>query len=103
MKKVNIVLATMAIAFSSTSFADLRVTNSQNGAWVKVTENGQPAVNATVSIENFPQVSKTFQTDEDGRVFIPLSLNNSRSLKYKAVTEEGNVHSRFAFHTDKKR
>lgn len=103
MKRVSIVLATMAIAFSSASFADIQVTSTQNGAWVKVTDNGQPAANAMVTIENLPQVRKSFQTDENGRVYIPLSLNKSSSLKFKAVTEEGNVHSRFAFHGDRRR
>lgn len=103
MKKVNIVLTSLMLAFSSTSFADIRVTNTQNGAWVKVTDSGQPAANATVSLVNLPQVRQTYQTDENGRVFVPISLNNSRSIKFKAVTEEGNTYSRFAFHGDKRR
>lgn len=103
MKKVHIALATMVIAFSSTSFADIRVTDSPNGAWVKVTDNGQPVANATVSLENYPQVRQTFKTGESGRVFIPISVTNSRSIKFRAVTEEGMVYSRYAFHSDKKR
>lgn len=103
MRKTHIILAAMAIAFSSASLADLRVSSMSNGAWVKVTENGQPAANATVSLVNVPQVRQTFQTSENGRVFLPISLNNSRSIKFKAVTEDGNVYSRFAFHSDKKR
>ncbi|MCW8327657.1 hypothetical protein MD588_02460 [Photobacterium sp. SDRW27] len=103
MKKLHFVLATAVLTFSATSSADIRVTDTQNGAWVKVTDNGQPAVNATVSLENYPQVGQTFQTGENGRVFIPISVNNSRSIKFKAVTQEGIVYSRFAFHSDSKR
>lgn len=103
MKKVNIVLSSIMIAFSSMSFADISITDTQNGAWVTVTDGGQPSANATVSIENQPQVRSTFQTDDSGRVFVPLSLNHSRSVKYKAVTEDGNEYSRFAFHGVQKR
>jgi len=103
MKKSNIVLSSVMIAFSSMSFADISISDTQNGAWVKVTDNGQPSANAVVSIENQPQVRSTYQTDDSGRVFIPLSLNSSRSIKYKAVTEDGNEFNRYAFHGVQKR
>lgn len=102
MRKTHLVLAAMAMTFSSVSLADLRVSSMSHGAWVTVTEQGHPAANATVSLVNVPQVRQTFQTDENGRVFLPISINNSRSIKFKAVTEEGNVYSRFAFHSDKR-
>lgn len=100
MKKSNVVLSTLLIAFSSVSFAGISVTDSNNGAWLTVTDKGQPAVNAMVSVENLPQIQSTFQTDSHGRVFVPLSLNRSTSVKYKAVTEDGQAFSRFAFHSD---
>lgn len=103
MKKVNIALSSVLIAFSSMSFADISISDTQNGAWVKVTDNGQPSANAVVSVENQPQVKGTYQTDDSGRVFIPLSLNSSRSVKYKAVTEDGSEFNRFAFHGVQKR
>lgn len=98
MKKVSIALASLMMGFSAMSYADIQVTDTQNGAWVTVTDGGQPSVNAVVSVVNQPQASNTFRTDESGRVFIPLSLNHSRSVKYKAVTESGGEYSRFAFH-----
>ncbi|MCG7587071.1 hypothetical protein [Photobacterium sp. OFAV2-7] len=103
MKKVNIALSSVLIAFSSMSFADISISDTQNGAWVKVTDNGQPSANAVVSVENQSQVKGTYQTDDSGRVFIPLSLNSSKSVKYKAVTEDGNEFNRFAFHGVQKR
>lgn len=103
MEKVNVVLSSIMIAFSSISLADISVSDTQSGAWVTVTENGQPAANATVSLKNLPHNRNTFQTNEKGRVFVPLSLNHSRSIKYVAVTEDGNKYSRYAFHGEHKR
>ncbi|MDO6496777.1 hypothetical protein [Photobacterium sanguinicancri] len=98
MKKSNIVLASMLIAFSSMSFAGLKVVDSQNGAWVTVTDNGKPVADAVVSATNVPQSKSEFKTNEKGRVFIPLTMNHSKSVKFKAVTPEGKEMSRFAFH-----
>ncbi|UXI02450.1 hypothetical protein [Photobacterium sp. TY1-4] len=98
MKKVSIALASLLMGFSALSYADIQVTDTQNGAWVTVTDGGQPSANAVVSVVNQPQAQNSFRTDDSGRVFIPLSLNHSRSVKYSAVTESGNEYSRFAFH-----
>ncbi|MGF1885932.1 hypothetical protein L4D13_07290 [Photobacterium profundum] len=98
MKKSNIVIATMLIAFSSMSFAGLKVVDSPNGAWVTVTDNGKPVENAAVSAVNVPQSKAEFKTNDKGCVFVPLAINQSRSVKYKAVTQEGKEFSRFAFH-----
>ncbi|MEJ2763818.1 hypothetical protein VV869_07530 [Photobacterium sp. MCCC 1A19761] len=103
MKKAQLVLAAAAVAMSTSAFADIKISDRENGAWVTVTHQGAPAANATVSVVNLPQVRQKYQTDENGRVFLPISVTNSRSVKYRAVTQEGNVYSKFAFHSDKKR
>ncbi|AJR06353.1 hypothetical protein C9J03_13380 [Photobacterium gaetbulicola] len=102
MSSLKVLTATAVIVMSSSAFADIRVADTHNGAWVTVTENGQPAANATVSVANVPQQRQSYKTDENGRVFIPLTLENSRSIKYKATTEGGKQSSRFAFHSTNK-
>ncbi|UTV28817.1 DUF4198 domain-containing protein [Photobacterium atrarenae] len=103
MNKVQLVLAAATVTMSSAAFADIKISDRENGAWVTVTHEGAPAANATVSIVNLPQVRQKYKTDENGRVFLPISVTNSRSVKFRAVTQEGNVYSKFAFHADKKR
>ena len=102
MSSLKVLTVTAVIAMSTSAFADIRVADTHNGAWVTVTENGQPAANASVSVANVPQQKKSYTTDEKGRVFIPLTLENSRSIKYKAKTESGRESSRFAFHSTNK-
>ncbi|KLV04578.1 MULTISPECIES: hypothetical protein [Photobacterium] len=99
MSSLKVITASAVLIMSSSAMADIRVADTQNGAWVTVTENGQPAANASVSVANVPQQRKMYKTDENGRVFIPLSLQSSRSVKYKATTEDGKQSSRFAFHS----
>lgn len=99
MSSLKVMTATAAILLSTSALADIRVADTHNGAWVTVTENGQPAANASVSVANVPQQRKTYQTDEKGRVFIPLTIEQSRSIKYKAKTESGRESSRYAFHS----
>ncbi|OAN11247.1 hypothetical protein A3K86_20025 [Photobacterium jeanii] len=102
MSSLKVIAASAVLVMSSSAFADIRVSSNANGAWVTVTENGQPAPNAEVTVANVPQSRGTFKTDETGRVFIPLTLHNSRSVKYKAKTESGKESSRFAFHSTNK-
>ena len=102
MLNLKVLTTAAVILMSSSAFADIRVADTHNGAWVTVTDNGQPAANATVSVANVPQQRGTYKTDENGRVFIPLTLENSRSIKYKATTEDGKKSSRFAFHSTNK-
>ncbi|QUJ69289.1 hypothetical protein KDD30_21195 (plasmid) [Photobacterium sp. GJ3] len=97
MTSFKVLTATAVLLMSTSALADIRVTDTNNGAWVTVTENGQPAANASVSVANVPQQRKTFTTDERGRVFIPLQLNASRSVKFEATTENGQKSSRYAF------
>lgn len=103
MKKVSLTLAAVLLSVSSLSYADIQVTDSENGAWIKVTENGKPAVNSVISVENQPQSLSSFNTDETGRVFIPLAMNHSSSVKFKAVTTDGNEYTRTAFHSVNKK
>ncbi|OLQ72899.1 hypothetical protein BIT28_06865 [Photobacterium proteolyticum] len=98
MKKKILTLSTVLAVFSSFSFADISIADSNSGAWVTVSDSGKPSVNATVTVENQPQIKEIFKTNENGRVFVPLSINHSTSIKYKAVTEDGKTFSRFAFH-----
>ncbi|MGF1727132.1 hypothetical protein [Photobacterium nomapromontoriensis] len=102
MSSFKVLTTAAVILMSSSAIADIRVADTHNGAWVTVTENGQPAANASVSVANLPQQRKSYKTDEHGRVFIPLTLQNSRSIKYKATTESGKRSSRFAFHSTNK-
>ena len=102
MSSLKVLTASAVILMSTSAIADIRVADTQNGAWVTVTENGQPAANAQVSIANVPQQRQTYTTDDKGRVFIPLTLENSRSIKYKAKTESGRESSRYAFHSTNK-
>ncbi|MGF1687220.1 DUF4198 domain-containing protein [Photobacterium japonica] len=102
MLNLKVLTTAAVILMSSSAFADIRVADTHNGAWVTVTNNGQPAANASVSVANVPQQRQTYQTDENGRVFIPLTLENSRSIKYKATTKDGKTSSRFAFHSTNK-
>lgn len=74
MLNLKVLTTTAVILMSSSAFADIRVADTHNGAWVTVTDNGQPAANATVSVANVPQQRGTYKTDENGRVFIPLTL-----------------------------
>ncbi|OAN11246.1 hypothetical protein A3K86_20020 [Photobacterium jeanii] len=98
----KVIAASAVLVISSSAFADIRVTDTHNGAWVTVMENGKPAANAEVTVANVPQSRGTYTTDERGRVFVPLTLENSRSIKYKAKTESGKESSRFAFHSSNK-
>ena len=102
MLNLKVLTTAAVILMSSSAFADIRVADTHNGAWVTVTNNGQPAANASVSVANVPQQRKTYKTDENGRVFIPLTLENSRSIKYRATTKDGKTSSRFAFHSTNK-
>ncbi|KXI21687.1 transthyretin-like family protein [Photobacterium sanguinicancri] len=102
MSSLRVMTATAVLLMSSSAFADIRVADTHNGAWVTITENGQPAANAKVSVANVPQQRESYTTDERGRVFIPLTLESSRSIKYKATTESGKKSSRFAFHSTNK-
>ncbi|EAS44310.1 hypothetical protein C9J48_05410 [Photobacterium profundum] len=102
MSSLKVITATAVILMSTSVLADIRVADTHNGAWITVTENGAPAANASVSVANVPQQKQSYQTDENGRVFIPLTLENSRSVKYKATTETGKKSSRFAFHSTNK-
>ena len=64
---LKVLTATAVIVMSSSAFADIRVADTHNGAWVTVTENGQPAANATVSVANVPQQRQSYKTDANGR------------------------------------
>ncbi|MGF1727135.1 hypothetical protein [Photobacterium nomapromontoriensis] len=99
MIKLQLLTAASTILVSSYALANIHVADTHNGAWVTVTNNGQPAANSSVSITNVPQHREMYKTDKNGRVFIPITLENSQSIKYKATNEYGEESSRFYFHS----
>ncbi len=103
MKLFNITVSIVCLAFSTMSLADMKIVNTTNGAWVTTSEHGMPAANSEVTVKNIPQSRGTYITNENGRVFIPLSLKNSRSVKYNAVTENGTEYNRYLFHSESER
>lgn len=97
------IIASGLILLSGTALADIRIADTHNGAWVSVSHDGSPIQGAQVTVKNVPQQKSTYITDKNGRVFIPLTLENSRSIKYE-VTKPGakSSESRFAFHSTNK-
>nr|WP_086940842.1 carboxypeptidase regulatory-like domain-containing protein [Thaumasiovibrio occultus] len=92
----TITLSAMILA-STAAFADIRVTDDHTGLWVKVEDSaGQPDAGAKVMITNLPQNRTVYTTNDSGRVFIPISLPSSRSVKLEAVTSDGEELSRYA-------
>ncbi len=98
MKKLNVSISTLLVLFSAASFADINIVDTKNGSWVTVSKNGAAEENALVTTPKLSQLNQSFSTDENGRVFIPLPLNSSRSIQYKVVTVDGAEFSRSAFH-----
>lgn len=103
MTMIKSVFASTLLLLSGTALADIKVVDSQNGAWVSVSHNGSPIQGAQVSVKNVPQQRETYITDKSGRAFIPLTLESSRSVKYQVLKPGSDkVESRYAFHTSNK-
>ena len=103
MRIVSTIIATTIVLLSGAALADIRVADTHNGAWVTVTHDGSPIERAQVSVKNVPQQKKTYITNERGRVFVPLTLENSRSIKYIVKKPNSKSYeSRFAFHATNK-
>ncbi|WP_413113331.1 hypothetical protein [Thaumasiovibrio sp. DFM-14] len=99
MLTVKTITAAALIILSGSALADIRVIDTENGAWITVKDSaGNPESGATVRITNVPQERETYMTDENGRVYVPISLERSRSIKYEATTDDGKKQSRYAFH-----
>lgn len=97
------IIASGLLLLSGTALADIRIADTHNGAWVSVSHNGSPIQGAEVTVKNVPQQKSTYITDESGRVFVPLTLENSRSIKYQVVKPGAkSPESRFAFHSSNK-
>ena len=92
-------IAALMMSASSMTLADIRVIDSQAGSWVRVTEQGHPAANARVSVNNKSNRGRVFTTNERGEVFIPLYTRHSQVLEYSVLTENGNEYSETALHT----
>lgn len=95
----QIAIAALMVSASSVTLADIRVIDTQAGSWVRVTEQGQPAANARVSVNNKSNRGRVFITNERGEVFIPLYTRHSQVLHYSVLTENGNEYSETALHT----
>ncbi|MDD1830223.1 hypothetical protein LRP52_49805 [Photobacterium sp. ZSDE20] len=96
----SIALSTLLIASASASAVELQLRDTQNGIYVKATEQSEPASGLTVNVANVPQLNDaSFTTDERGRVFIPLTLNSSRSVKVEASDMGQSVASTTIFHS----
>lgn len=92
-----IVISALLATSMSTSAIELELTDSNNGIYAKTTEGSKPVSGAIVNVSNVPQLNdKLFTTDERGRVFIPLSLNASRSVRVE--TSDMNVDTIFHGH-----
>ena len=97
----SIALSTLLVASMSASAVELNITDASSGIHVKATEQSAPAAGLTVSVTNVPQLNgASFTTDERGRVFIPLSLNASRSVNIVASDDmDMSVASTTVFHS----
>ncbi|MGF1701150.1 hypothetical protein L4D09_12705 [Photobacterium makurazakiensis] len=102
MKNIIPTIILTAMFIPSLVSAQIRVADTHNGVWVSVYENNEPVSNVSVTIANVPQVKESYITNSKGKVFIPMTLESSRSLKYKATTANGNTYSRYAFHSTNK-
>ena len=97
----SIALSTLLVASMSASAVDLNITDASSGIHVKATKQSAPAAGLMVSVTNVPQLNGvSFMTDERGRVFIPLSLNASRSVNIVATDDmDMSVASTTVFHS----
>lgn len=102
MSVIKVLTASAVILLSFSALADVRIVDTHNGAWVMVRDNGQPVSNANVNLVNVPQQHGSYKTDDNGQVFIPITLENSRSVKYQVTTKEGANQYRYAFHSSSK-
>ena len=97
----SIALSTLLVASMSASAVELNITDSASGIHVKATGQSGPEAGLTVNVTNVPQLNgASFTTDERGRVFIPLSLNASRSVNIVASDDmDMSVASTTVFHS----
>ncbi|MDD1782392.1 hypothetical protein LRP49_14565 [Enterovibrio sp. ZSDZ35] len=72
--------ASAAVAMPSHNL-DLDVTPANGGAWVKLTQNGQPVSGASVNDK--------FMTADNGRVFVYVDSEPARSVEIIAITPDG--------------
>ena len=95
----TIALSTLLLAsLSAMAGVQLKLIDSANGVYVKATELSRPVSGLDIKVENVPQLNGvSFSTDKRGRVFIPLSLNASRSVKVEAIDMGEKVVSRNIF------
>ncbi|WEM44310.1 hypothetical protein PTW35_23800 (plasmid) [Photobacterium sp. DA100] len=103
MATIKTVIASGLLLLSGTALADIKIADTHSGAWISVSHDGSPIKGAEVTVKNVPQQKSTFSTNENGRVFIPLTLENSRSIKYEVIKPGTNTtETRIAFHSSNK-
>ncbi|KXF81416.1 hypothetical protein [Enterovibrio coralii] len=76
--------ASAAVAMPSHNL-DLDVTPANGGAWVKLTQNGQPVSGASINDH--------FMTGDNGRVFVYVDSEPAKSIEFIAVTPDGEAAS----------
>ncbi|MCQ1058445.1 hypothetical protein ACQKPX_02760 [Photobacterium sp. DNB23_23_1] len=74
MLKFTGTMMTAAVLLSSPvmAYLNLDVTPQNEGAWVKVSDNGTPVSNVTITT-NAPGTG-SFTTDEHGRIFVTINI-----------------------------
>ncbi|OEE68016.1 hypothetical protein A1OO_19985 [Enterovibrio norvegicus FF-33] len=68
---------------------DIDVTPINDGAWVKLTQAGEPIVGASINNQ--------FVTNDRGRVFVSVDSQRPKSVKFTAITLDGETVSTKAF------
>ncbi|PKF51005.1 hypothetical protein [Enterovibrio nigricans] len=80
--------ASAAVAMPSHDL-NLDVTPANGGAWVKLTQNGQPVSGASINDQ--------FMTAENGRVFVYVDSEPAKSIEIIATTPDGDFATTRAF------
>ena len=94
MKTVSKFMIPALLLASTSAFAGLNLhfTTEDNAAWVKVTDNGAPVANATVTTDHTGD--KAFTTDEQGRTYIFIPEIHSGAVNFTATDDAGQTVSK---------
>ena len=99
MLKIKSLSLIAAFLLSGSALAGIQVTDRAQGAWLRVTDNNKPSVNAKVSIINLAMQSETYLTDDKGKVYIPITAPFTHHIRYLAITEDGTEFTKPSFHS----
>ncbi|MGR5065166.1 hypothetical protein [Photobacterium sp. DNB22_13_2] len=94
MKKLSTFIIPALLIASTSAFAslDLHFATEQDATWVKVTDNGQPVANATITTDYTGD--NEFITDEEGKTYIFINALHSSSVDFTAVDMKGQTVSK---------